>query len=71
MSAKFDQIKAREESLLCRTYGRYPVAVASGKGSRLYDLDGKEYIDLLAGIAVTNLGHCREELAEVMAAQAR
>ena len=71
MSAKFDQIKAREESLLCRTYGRYPVSVASGKGSRLYDLDGKEYIDLLAGIAVTNLGHCREELAEVMAAQAR
>ena len=71
MSAKFDQIKAREENLLCRTYGRYPVAVASGKGSRLYDLDGREYIDLLAGIAVTNLGHCREELAEVMAAQAR
>ena len=71
MSAKFDQIKARQENLLCRTYGRYPVAVASGKGSRLYDLDGREYIDLLAGIAVTNLGHCREELAEVMAAQAR
>ena len=71
MSAKFDQIKAREENLLCRTYGRYPVAVASGKGSRLYDLDGREYIDLLAGIAVNNLGHCREELAEVMAAQAR
>ena len=71
MSVKFDQIKAREETLLCRTYGRYPVAVASGRGSRLSDLDGREYIDLLAGIAVTNLGHCREELAEVMAAQAR
>ena len=71
MSVKFDQIKAREEALLCRTYGRYPIAVASGRGSRLYDLDGREYIDLLAGIAVTNLGHCREELAEVMAAQAR
>ncbi len=71
MSVKFDEIKAREETLLCRTYGRYPVSVASGKGSRLYDLDGREYIDLLAGIAVTNLGHCREELAEVMATQAR
>ena len=71
MSAKFDQIKAREESLLCRTYGRYPIAVASGKGSRLYDPDGREYIDLLSGIAVANLGHCREELADVMAAQAR
>ena len=70
MSSLFDAIKAREEALLCRTYGRYPIAIASGKGSRLFDLDGKEYIDLLTGIAVTSLGHANEELAEVMAAQA-
>ncbi len=71
MSVKFENIKAREEKLLCRTYGRYPIAVASGRGSRLYDVDGKEYVDLLTGIAVTSLGHSNEELAEVMAAQAR
>lgn len=71
MSDSLNAIKSREESLLCRTYGRYPVSVVRGKGSRLYDLDGKEYVDLLSGIAVTSLGHCNEELAEVIERQAR
>ena len=39
-TSSLDTIKAREESLLCRTYGRYPVSIASGKGSRVTDLDG-------------------------------
>lgn len=70
-TSSLDTIKAREESLLCRTYGRYPVSIASGKGSRVTDLDGKEYVDLLAGIAVTSLGHCNEEIAQVIEKQAR
>ena len=71
MSEQFDSLKSREEALLCRTYGRYPLAVKEARGSRLIDFDGREYIDLLSGIAVTNVGHCRPELAEVMAAQAQ
>ena len=71
MSSTFDAIRNEEENLLFRTYARYPIAVVRGQGSRLWDCDGKEYIDLLAGIAVTGLGHCNEELAETMAAQAR
>ena len=71
MSQTFNAIKEQEEALLCRTYGRYPLALARGKGSRLWDCDGKEYVDLLAGIAVTALGHCNEELAQVMERQAR
>jgi len=71
MSQTFNTIKEREEALLCRTYGRYPLAIAKGKASRLWDCDGKEYVDLLAGIAVTALGHCNEELAQVMERQAR
>ena len=71
MSQTFNAIQKREEALLCRTYGRYPLALAKGKGSRLWDCDGKEYVDLLAGIAVTALGHCNEELAQVMERQAR
>ena len=71
MTTSLDAIKSREESLLCRTYGRYPVSVASASGSRMTDLDGKEYVDLLSGIAVTSLGHCNEELAEVIERQAR
>ncbi len=69
--SELERIKKREEALLCRTYGRYPISVQKGRGSRLWDLDGKEYIDLLAGIAVTSIGHCNEELARVMEQQAR
>ena len=71
MSEAFDALKAREQAAVMSTYGRYPLAVSAAKGCRLYDLDGREYVDLLAGIAVCNLGHCREEIAEVIAAKAR
>ena len=71
MGTTFEAIKSREEKLLCRTYSRYPLDVASAKGSRLVSAEGKEYVDLLAGIAVTGLGHCNEELAQVMERQAR
>ena len=71
MSEAFDALKAREQAAVMSTYGRYPLAVSAAKGCRLYDLDGREYIDLLAGIAVCNLGHCREEIAAVIAAKAR
>ena len=71
MSEAYDALKAREQAAIMNTYGRYPLAIASGKGCRLYDCDGREYIDLLGGIAVCNLGHCREEIAEVIAAKAR
>ena len=71
MSEAYDALKSREQAAIMNTYGRYPLAIASGKGCRLYDCDGREYIDLLGGIAVCNLGHCREEIAEVIAAKAR
>ncbi len=66
----FEELKQREESLLCRTYGRYPLAVDSAQGSILTDFAGREYIDLLSGIGVTNLGHSHPALAEVLYAQA-
>ena len=70
MSDTFSAVKAQEEALLCRSYSRYPVAVVRGKGSRLWDVDGKEYVDLLAGIAVTALGHCNDEVCAALEAQA-
>ena len=70
MSQAFAAVKAGEESLLCRSYSRYPVAVVRGKGARLWDADGKEYVDLLAGIAVTTLGHCNDEVNAALSAQA-
>ena len=71
MSEAFEQIKEKEKKLLCRTYSRYPLAIVRGEGSRLWDIDGREYIDLLAGIAVVGLGHCNPELRAVLDAQAR
>ncbi len=71
MGQSFEQLKQRDATVMCSTYGRYPLAVSRARGSRLYDLDGREYVDLLAGLAVCNLGHARPELAEVMAEQAR
>lgn len=71
MSNKFDAIKKRESALLCNTYGRYPLAISKAKGNKLYDLDGEEYLDFLSGIAVCSLGHSRDDLADVMAEQAR
>ena len=70
MSQVFAAVKAGEESLLCRSYSRYPLAIVRGKGSRLWDVDGKEYVDLLAGIAVTALGHCNDEICAALEAQA-
>ncbi|WP_297260296.1 aspartate aminotransferase family protein [uncultured Desulfovibrio sp.] len=71
MSEAYDAVVAREENLLCRSYSRYPLAIVRGKGSRLWDVDGKEYVDLLAGIAVVGLGHCNGEICDALAAQSR
>ncbi len=66
-----DEIKAGEGTALCRTYARYPLAISRGEGTKLYTPEGREYTDLLAGIAVCNLGHSHPELAETIAAQAK
>jgi acetylornithine/N-succinyldiaminopimelate aminotransferase len=52
------------------TYNRLPVAFTHGKGSRLYDENGTEYLDALAGIAVNGLGHGHPRLVRALADQA-
>lgn len=71
MSEKLDALQSRVESSMFQTYARYPLAVARAHGSRLWDIDGKEYVDLLGGIAVAALGHCHEELVEALCMQSR
>jgi len=51
------------------SYARFPVAIARGRGSLLYDIDGKEYIDLGSGIAVNAFGACDEEWIKAVTAQ--
>ncbi len=64
-------IKELGEQHVMNTYGRFPVAMVRGEGSKLYDGDGKEYIDFLAGIAVTLLGHANPVLTEAITEQAK
>ena len=47
----------KESRLFVPTYSRSPVVFAKGSGCKLYDVEGKEYIDMCAGIAVNALGH--------------
>lgn len=43
---------------VAQTYGRYPIALVRGKGTKVWDASGKKYIDFVTGLAVDNLGHC-------------
>ena len=54
---------------LMNTYGRLPVAFTHGNGCRLYDEQGKSYLDALGGIAVNTLGHNHPRLVQALAAQ--
>ncbi len=54
---------------LMNTYNRLPVAFTHGKGARLYDAQGREYLDALAGIAVNGLGHAHPKLVAALQEQ--
>jgi len=60
----------KADKYIVKNYGRYPIVAARGKGCRLWDADGKEYLDFLAGIAVNNLGHCHPRVVEALRKQA-
>ena len=61
----------QEQNHICRTYNRYNLAIARGNGCYLWDQEGRQYLDFVAGIAVCNLGHCPTKIAQVMYAQAQ
>ncbi len=55
---------------LMDTYARYPLALARGQGTRVYDVEGREYLDFIAGIAVNVLGHCHPKVTLALQQQA-
>lgn len=57
-------------SAIMSTYGRLPVAFASGAGAELFDQKGQAFLDALSGIAVTNLGHCHPNVTRAITEQA-
>lgn len=62
----------REATDRCTTgnYARFPVAFTHGRGSRLWDENGREYLDLFAGLAVSSLGHAHPALVDAVREQA-
>jgi len=55
---------------LASTYRRYPISIAKGKGPRVWDADGNEYLDFVSGLAVCNLGHCHPKVTGAIKKQA-
>jgi predicted acetylornithine/succinylornithine family transaminase len=67
----FTDIHALDAEHGMQTYGRLPVAFVRGEGVKLWDSEGKEYLDFLGGLAVTSLGHAHPAVADALADQAR
>jgi acetylornithine/N-succinyldiaminopimelate aminotransferase len=61
---------ALEKQYYARTVRRQPVVLVRGQGCRVWDVDGKEYLDLVAGWAVNNLGHAHPVVTHAIAEQA-
>lgn len=57
-------------SHVVNTYRRFPITIVKGKGRRVWDADGKEYLDFVAGLAVCNLGHCHPAIVNAVKEQA-
>lgn len=56
--------------VIASTYARYPVAFERGKGARIYDVEGNEYLDFLAGISTVSLGHAHPKVTAQIRKQA-
>ncbi|KAL6539124.1 hypothetical protein OROGR_011773 [Orobanche gracilis] len=64
------EIIADEKKYIVGTYARAPVVLSSGKGCKLYDIEGREYLDLTSGIAVNALGHGDRDWMQAVTQQA-
>jgi acetylornithine/N-succinyldiaminopimelate aminotransferase len=66
MNAAVPNLTAPTSPHVMNTYGRVPIALSHGKGCRVWDVNGKEYLDALGGIAVNTLGHAHPQLVPAL-----
>jgi len=64
-------LKQLSDQHILQTYGRYPIAFTKAQGCRLWDADGKEYIDFMSGIGVTSIGHAHPDWMKAISNQAQ
>jgi acetylornithine aminotransferase len=70
MGTRFDAAVALDRSAIMQTYARKPVLFVRGDGMRLFDDDGREYLDFVSGIGAVNLGHAHPAVTAALAEQA-
>lgn len=65
-----EKILALGQKYVMNTYGRLPIALVRGQGARVWDADGREYLDFVGGLAVNALGHCHPQVTAAIQRQA-
>jgi predicted acetylornithine/succinylornithine family transaminase len=68
---KSRDVAALTDKYVAKTYARTPIALVKGRGCKVWDADGKEYLDFLCGIAVNSLGHCNPAIVKAIKQQAQ
>ena len=66
-----NDILADSHKYIMNTYGRQPLVLIKGRGTKVYDSDGREYLDFVAGVATNNLGHCHPRVVVALQKQAQ
>ncbi len=69
MALNYDEIVGKFDKYIFNTYTRQPVAIKKASGAVVTDVNGKEYIDCVAGIAVNNVGHCHPAVVDAIKRQ--
>ena len=70
MDERLELIEQKDDRYVMKTYKRLPVAFVKGEGVRLWDTDGREYLDLVSGLGVAILGHCHPRVTGAINRQA-
>ena len=63
--------KELDEKYVMKTYGRFPIVLTRGKGTYVWDENGKKYIDFTQGVVVNALGHSHPAIVKALSAQAK
>jgi predicted acetylornithine/succinylornithine family transaminase len=66
-----NDILSASQKYIMNTYGRQPLVLVKGRGMKVYDSDGREYLDFVSGVAVNNLGHCHPRVVVALQKQAQ
>ena len=70
-TAQTQALQHRWDAVMARNYGTPSLSIVRGEGARVWDADGREYLDLVAGIAVSSLGHAHPAVVDAVSSQVR